>query len=992
MSELAIVGSCVTLITLIMEHFVKKLESSSCSWSPRDLVKNMTKVNIDPAKSSTCEYYNSNKENSYPLNLDSDIRGRALVFVMTENRPGWQYEVWDLYKTCNSVNIKPSFVYDADSKKLQSELKYFVTHEDNRLIDCCIVAFLGHGSKKPTNFLDSSFRLKDRNINIGAFCQFVFSSKKSSLKEKPKLFIVEACRKEKKDGREIRNEPIQKLPSWKHYQIVFSCQPGETSHRSRFTKYFAQKIYELACDNQWDNILKNIVKCFMREHSDQMPQPVGIFPFDFNIFPGITQNMLAGPDNDNKDKSDCLTKDTFNQASNSPVTSELASSLTSEINPGTDITNSTTLHDKDEKSKTKVKLILVITETSPNTDDNKNDAQIKMFQKLSDNATQALLSMHLSEELETEVEITGLEIGSVVIYITLQDEEALERLLFMSDTGLLSSLAQTYLVTPEFVDTCTANKVKISVILDTENIEDLPAVHEEIPCKFPVCGNGVIISCPSPSDKDSPALWSKDGQQLESKDRLKFTHDGASCQLEILNTVATDKGRYKCEYMGLDKRQHITECSVVVFIKLQPPLNIQVIKTSYNSADIHWSKANNPCNLQSSSYYKVNYWLQSNVKETFSKRTNDNELTIDGLIPGEIYKLTVTCEPDSDTDPLYIESDPVPSGSYTFYTKPNPPVVTSIQKITPNQLEFRWQKPKKNMKFNISVALSRTGNTGYSGPYLPEPAVTVSDDSCTARVKNIFPFMIYTYKYRFMFGDQKSEEIKIWELCFAPCSMQIKEKTETTVTVGWEWVRSNYDVFVTGYTIECEAQGSGQKVSQGIRHDVTACKIQNLRPDSEYEIRLIPLDCKSRPLPMKNGRSLKVSRLLKPADLEVTQGVHAVDITWKPEEKKTEYIVRYWDYDEDYYKHLQSPTDRDLKFVFDEAQLYIPDVIKDSEFGEIRENLQCILIPSFSFSVTLYHLIPGFKYGISVAAFDGNQESDECHYIKGGKYEAVQIK
>ena len=78
------------------------------SWSQERLEEEMDKVNVLPAKSSSLDYYNQKKGDSYPLNLNSDIRGRAVVFVMSQGRPGWQQEVWDLYKMFNGICTKCS--------------------------------------------------------------------------------------------------------------------------------------------------------------------------------------------------------------------------------------------------------------------------------------------------------------------------------------------------------------------------------------------------------------------------------------------------------------------------------------------------------------------------------------------------------------------------------------------------------------------------------------------------------------------------------------------------------------------------------------------------------------------------------------------------------------------------------------------------------------------------------------------------------------------
>ena len=162
--------------------------------------------------------------------------------------------------------------------------------------------------------------------------------------------------------------------------------------------------------------------------------------------------------------------------------------------------------------------MLIIKQTKPNTLENKQDAEKKMYQNLQKPEMQEEVAKLLSDDLEAAVYVIGIWEGSVIIHITLDEEEALERLVFLSETDLLSALFQMRLVTPEFQNGCTADKVEIIVMLDNTNIKDLPVVFEEIPLTFPSAK--INITYPSPSDKDSAALWSKDGRQLlESNDR-----------------------------------------------------------------------------------------------------------------------------------------------------------------------------------------------------------------------------------------------------------------------------------------------------------------------------------------------------------------------------------------------------------------------------------------------------------------------------------------
>ena len=991
------------------------------SWSPSKLEEEMNRMIITPAKSSTCEYYQKNKDESYPLNLESDMRGRAIVFVMTRRRPGWQHEVWDLYRMFKSLNIQVIFVFDPNVRTLGEKLLEFVTDEANDLIDCCFVTFLGHGSRKEDNNQDVFLVIDDNEVNVWAFCQFVLGKPGSRLTTKPKVFIIQACRQTKLDssvvsGLEENLEDdmicLRREKRFNHYQFLFSCQPGELCDRGLLVKFVAENISRYSCELHMDDILgKKVLRSFTRIQN-QMPQLLATMPYYLNIFPGVTKDVLkqserlSDPVQESMPNKSEIHAQMLKQRPEDieyvPMEMDTPTKQnTKTVNlPGAEgNTSNKKQTDKgnnkrkiEEKSKNKnyglcsnkenadgrdsheYKLVLIIKQTKPNTLENKQDAENKMYQNLQKPEMQEKVAKHLSDDLEAAVNVVGISEGSVIIHITLDDEEALERLVFLSETELLSALLQMHLVTPEFENGCTADKVQIRVTLDMTNIEDLPVVFEEIPSKFP--SGKIIIICPSPGDKDSAALWSKDGKQLlESNDRrLKLNLAGNRCQLEMLSIAPSDSGRYKCEYKGEDKRQHVTECSVTVLNKLLSPKpdSIHVNSECY-SANVYWLATGLRCS------YEVEYWLQSNYIKTFSKITKDNNLTICELIPGEMYRLTVRSVPGSDADLSYIESDPVPLDGFVFNTKPNPPIVTSIQKVSPNQVEFRWEKPKHSMVGNVSVTAEDTNIK-----HLPKPAVTISDEYCTALVKNIFPFIAYKFKVWFLFGDIKSESTEIREFCKVPYQIEIEEKTETTLAVVWDWAAAKWtdDVFVTGYNIECVNQDSdsGHQVIQRC-HLSTSHLMRNLKPDTEYEIRFIPLDCSSRPL-LDKVKSIKVrteETYFKPTDIEVSQektdGVPALHIRWKPGEgRNTGYIVRYWNYD-DYM--------RMIKYHEENAGS------RKDKCSKIRKD--CIFVQSTSPFVTLYHLNPGDKYGLSVAALDGDRESQECYYEKDGKCEAVRV-
>ena len=126
-------------------------------------------LQVDAAKSSTKEYYYKWKDSSYSLDLSSSLRGRALVFVSTVNREGWQKDVRYFYTCCKSLNITAEIVYDPDVHRVDHALQEFVTSDDNCGSDCCFVVFMGHGFGKEHNVYfkhKRDFLISMQNVNF----------------------------------------------------------------------------------------------------------------------------------------------------------------------------------------------------------------------------------------------------------------------------------------------------------------------------------------------------------------------------------------------------------------------------------------------------------------------------------------------------------------------------------------------------------------------------------------------------------------------------------------------------------------------------------------------------------------------------------------------------------------------------------------------------------------------------------------------------------
>ena len=113
-----------------------------------ELEEELENLDITPAKHSTTDYYNTWKSDSYPLNLESDKRARAIMFTMTARRRGWKEDVTSLYKMLKSFNVDVERVYDPDYVQIQTSLKAFVENQENNEIDMCFVIFMGHAPQE----------------------------------------------------------------------------------------------------------------------------------------------------------------------------------------------------------------------------------------------------------------------------------------------------------------------------------------------------------------------------------------------------------------------------------------------------------------------------------------------------------------------------------------------------------------------------------------------------------------------------------------------------------------------------------------------------------------------------------------------------------------------------------------------------------------------------------------------------------------------------
>ena len=662
--------------------------------TPEELDGWMVRQQAKQAESSTTEYYNNNKDTSFPVNLDSDIRGRAIVFVMTAGRTLWQNEVWAQYKMYNAIRYHVEFIYDPRISEIRQRIKNFVRNNRSKEADMVFIAFCGHGYSTVENKNGVYLETDDYDFDILAECQLAFSTRNCEIKEKPKVFLVQACRSIVK----VRNRVniitcITKPRGLKKCMIVFASEPGEPAWRCIFMESASELVINNSCKCDLQDILGQKLNAQMK--STQKPSFSSDMKLSLNIFPGIptqtdpasvesgrSRGMRSNPNvgnssgNISPDRSIVTGADVVKQHSNPGNEHDMSASG---IDRKTDKDSHRTKQQVEQRDKasSEVKVNIDVQRTSPSdSQEEKEDAQNIMFDEVSKSKNKRRLEKKLSDDLETPVEIINVSVGSVIIHMTLEEEEALNDLVFMSDTGLLSSRMQSYLVTQDYLNLCKAEKVKIKATVKSEK---MPPLLEELLLECIVENENLLVKCSFEAADDHEVTWFKDGRRLEMTERHTVCLEDNKPKMRIVKTTIKDSGRYKCEYTGLDDRIHIMECSVLIFP--DPPKDVDVTDINNTSAVVKWSAPDN--NLPY--VYNVYYWPESDFQQEILKQDLDvTSYTIENLNPGETYRVSVTSIPHEKLKTEDSESDPEPQTSIphkkmkTEHSESDPEPQTSI--------------------------------------------------------------------------------------------------------------------------------------------------------------------------------------------------------------------------------------------------------------------------------------------------------------------------
>ena len=117
--------------------------------------------------------------------------------------------------------------------------------------------------------------------------------------------------------------------------------------------------------------------------------------------------------------------------------------------------------------------LVITTNTLPDTKTVHTSAENNLLSLLQSDEVLQSLAQTLSKNFEACITLSGVRIGSIKVDMVLEDLSRLEYIKEMSDKWVLSSVVDSALMTPEFIESCQAEDVALEVVLDNESYQQL---------------------------------------------------------------------------------------------------------------------------------------------------------------------------------------------------------------------------------------------------------------------------------------------------------------------------------------------------------------------------------------------------------------------------------------------------------------------------------------------------------------------------------------
>ncbi|XP_044534060.1 caspase-14-like [Gracilinanus agilis] len=210
--------------------------------TPRVLVQVLGKV---PRKDLALEWENMSRMNlKRPYEDDSseldcynmDRTRKAFVMCVKTGRPGAEQDISRIRNWLEKCKFEYISCDDPDEEELIEKLTQF-RDGINRIkeeVSCCLVTLMAHGGK---GFIKTR---SDERVNLSDIFEMFNNENCPALQEKPKIFVIQACRGEQRDGGVVQadDEPMEldylekkRLPTFSDYYIIYPTQEDHVALR-----------------------------------------------------------------------------------------------------------------------------------------------------------------------------------------------------------------------------------------------------------------------------------------------------------------------------------------------------------------------------------------------------------------------------------------------------------------------------------------------------------------------------------------------------------------------------------------------------------------------------------------------------------------------------------------------------------------------------------------------------------------------------------------
>ncbi|XP_053077616.1 uncharacterized protein LOC106966703 isoform X1 [Acinonyx jubatus] len=165
-----------------------------------------------------------------------DLSGKRKAFLMCveKNRPGAHRDIMLMTEWLGQCQFEHTSCIDPNKMELLGKISSFRDglNEIKDDVGCCLVTLMSHGEK-------GFIKMKDgERVSLEDIFEMFNNKNCPALQEKPKIFIIQACRGEKRDnGVETDDEPMEsddvsekrRLPTFSDYFIIYPTQADEAA-------------------------------------------------------------------------------------------------------------------------------------------------------------------------------------------------------------------------------------------------------------------------------------------------------------------------------------------------------------------------------------------------------------------------------------------------------------------------------------------------------------------------------------------------------------------------------------------------------------------------------------------------------------------------------------------------------------------------------------------------------------------------------------------